>query len=144
MDRSCGTMGIGEIPVDMLTHLIVSFGYINSNFEVTNMDGVSPDVYHNVGNVKARNPAIKLIIALGGWTFSDPGPWQEIFPTLVATESNRATFIQNLLGWLDEYDYDGVDFDWEYPGAGDRGGSKGDGENYTALFRELRAAIAAS
>lgn len=137
-------MGIGEIPVDMLTHLIVSFGYINSNFEVTNMDGVSPDVYHNVGNVKARNPAIKLIIALGGWTFSDPGPWQEIFPTLVATESNRATFIQNLLGWLDEYDYDGVDFDWEYPGAGDRGGSKGDGENYTALFRELRAAIAAS
>ena len=37
-----------------------------------------------------------------------------------------------------------LDFDWEYPGADDRGGSDGDGENYTALMKELRAAIDAS
>lgn len=36
------------------------------------------------------------------------------------------------------------DFDWEYPGADDRGGSSADGENYTTLIRELRAAIDAS
>lgn len=34
--------------------------------------------------------------------------------------------------------------DWEYPGAEDRGGSDTDGENYTQLLKELRAAIDAS
>ena len=37
-----------------------------------------------------------------------------------------------------------MDFDWEYPGADDRGGSAEDGVNYTALLRELRATIQAS
>ena len=142
--HACGTMSPGEIPVNMLTHLNVAFGYINSAFQVTNMDGLSTDIYKNVGNVKSRNPSLKLIIALGGWSFSDPGPWRSVFPTLVSSGANRATFITNLLGFLSEYGYDGVDFDWEYPGADDRGGSAEDGVNYTALVRELRAAIQAS
>ncbi|KAL3479632.1 hypothetical protein BJX99DRAFT_255358 [Aspergillus californicus] len=143
--RSCGIMSAGEIPVNLLTHLIIAFGYINSDFQVTNMDGLGADVYKQVGNLKARNPSLKIMIALGGWTFNDPGPWQTIFPTLASSAANRATFIQNLLGFLSEYGYDGVDFDWEYPGADDRGGSNSlvDGENYTLLLKELREAIAA-
>lgn len=137
-------MSVGEIPVHMLTHLIIAFGYVNHDWQVTNMDGLSSDVYKNVGNLKSRNPDLKIMIALGGWTFSDPGTWQSIFPTMVSSEASRATFITNLLGFLSEYGYDGVDFDWEYPGADDRGGSDVDGENYTALLRELRAAIDAS
>jgi chitinase len=39
---------------------------------------------------------------------------------------------------------DMTDFDWEYPGADDRGGSEEDGVNYTALLRELQEAISAS
>lgn len=137
-------MSPGEIPVTLLTHLNVAFGYINPAFQVTNMDGIAPELYKSIGDVKSRNPSIKLIIALGGWTFSDPGPWQDVFPTMVSTKVNRATFILNLLGFLSEYGYDGVDFDWEYPGAGDRGGSKQDGVNYTSMLKELRAAIQAS
>lgn len=137
-------MGPGEIPVNLLTHLNIAFGYINHDFQVTNMDGLSPDVYKIVGNLKARNPSLKIMIALGGWAFSDPGTWQSVFPTMVSSEANRATFIKNLLGFLSEYGYDGVDFDWEYPGADDRGGSDADGENYTKFLKELRAAIKAS
>ncbi|KAK2773012.1 chitinase [Colletotrichum kahawae] len=138
MQKPCGTMGPSEIPVHLLTHLFVSFGYINDAFQVTNMDGIDPGLYKSVGNVKARNPSLKIVIALGGWTFSDPGPWQKVFPTLASTRENRATFIKNLIGFLSEYGYDGVDF------ADDRGGSEGDGENYTALLKELREAINAS
>ncbi|UKZ58865.1 uncharacterized protein TrAtP1_000187 [Trichoderma atroviride] len=140
----CGTMAVGEIPVNYLTHLNIAFGYISHDFRITNMDGVSSDLYRNLGNLKARNPNLKIVISLGGWAFSDPGPWRSVFPTMTSSSANRATFIQNLLGFLSEYGYDGVDFDWEYPGADDRGGSDADAANYVALLKELRAAIASS
>ncbi|KAJ4386833.1 hypothetical protein N0V93_009731 [Gnomoniopsis smithogilvyi] len=154
-EHACGTMNPSQIPVNLLTHLNVAFGYISpSTFEVINMDGVSPDIYQTVGNVKSINPSLKIIIAIGGWSFNDPGTYQEVFPTMVSTEANRALFITNLLGFLSQYGYDGVaegmfsiaDIlpDWEYPGADDRGGSDVDGINYTALLKELRAAIDAS
>lgn len=108
MDKACGTMGPGEIPAQLLTHLYVSFGYINSAFEITNMDGIDPSIYKAMGNVKLRNPNLKIVIALGGWTFSDSGAWQNIFPSMASTQANRATFISNLLGFLSQYGYDGV------------------------------------
>lgn len=92
------------------------------------------------GNLKSRNPDIKILIALGGWTFSNPGPSQSIFPILISNSANRAIFITNLLRFLSEFGYDGVDFDCEYPGV-DRGGSDQDTANYTLLLKELRAAI---
>ncbi|KAJ8128780.1 hypothetical protein O1611_g4852 [Lasiodiplodia mahajangana] len=138
----CGKMPIGEIPVQLLTHLNVAFGYVNHDYQVTNMDGVSTEIYRNVGQIKSRNPSLKIMISLGGWAFSDPGPWQDVFPTMVSSQANRAKFINNLLGFLSEYGYDGVD--WEYPGAKDRGGSDENGVNYTALLKELRNAIGSS
>ncbi|KAL7895963.1 glycoside hydrolase family 18 protein [Trichoderma sp. TUCIM 5745] len=143
----CGTMEAGEIPVNYLTHLNVAFGYITPEFQITNMDGLSTDVYEKVGDIKARNPNLKLLIALGGWKFSDPGPWQSVFPVMVSTAANRAVFIKNALRFLENFGYDGLAYneaDWEYPGADDRGGTEKDGENYAALLKELRAAIKAS
>ena len=35
----------------------------------------------------------------------------------------------------------GVDLDWEYPQADDRGGKQADTENYSALAKELKAAL---
>jgi chitinase len=99
----------------MLTHLNVAFGYINSEFQITNMDGVSTTMYKNAAAVKSRNPNLKVLIALGGWSFSDPGIWQSVFPTLVLTTANRAKFIDNLLGWLSEYGYDGVGMNSQAP-----------------------------
>ncbi|KAF7522106.1 hypothetical protein G7054_g12253 [Neopestalotiopsis clavispora] len=46
--------------------------------------------------------------------------------------------------WLAHYDYDGIDFDWEYPTAQERGGHRGDGVNFTQFLKELRDAINAS
>lgn len=66
MQKPCGTMGPGEIPVHLLTHLFISFAFINSDYQITNMDGIDPDLYRHIGNVKSRNPGLKLVIALGG------------------------------------------------------------------------------
>lgn len=55
---------------------------------------------------KARNPDLKVVISLRGWTFSDPGPWQDISPSFASKKEN--TLISNLLGFLSQYDYEGV------------------------------------
>lgn len=83
-------MGVGQIPVNILTHLNIAFAYINNNYQVTNMDGfmLGSNVYKIVGDLKARNPSLKIMIAIGGWTFSDPGTWQSVFPTMVSTQAN--------------------------------------------------------
>jgi len=52
------------------------------------------------------------------------------------------SFLQNgLMQFMNTYGFDGVDLDWEYPAADDRGGVAGDKENYVALAKEMRAAF---
>lgn len=73
-EHPCGTMGPGQIPVNILTHLNIAFGYITPDeYQITNINGVSPNLYQIVGDLKQRNPDLKIMIALGGWAFSDPG-----------------------------------------------------------------------
>lgn len=37
-----------------------------------------------------------------------------------------------------KYGFDGVDLDWEYPGADDRGGKEDDSENFSNMLRIMR------
>ena len=40
-----------------------------------------------------------------------------------------------------QYDFQGVDLDWEYPATPERGGKAEDTENYVSLVKEMRAAF---
>lgn len=42
---------------------------------------------------------------------------------------------------MNSYGFDGVDLDWEYPGADDRGGVSADTANYVSLVKEMKAAF---
>ncbi|KAL9118258.1 MAG: hypothetical protein Q9187_005199 [Circinaria calcarea] len=143
-DKRCIGMGFQDIPVNSITHLYFSFGYISpGSFQIAPMDGLSPGLFSDLTALKKSNSALKTIVALGGWTFNDNGTsTQPVFSDIVSSSSNRSKFISNLLAFLRNYGFDGVDFDWEYPGAPDRGGNKDDGKNFTQLLKELKDAIA--
>ena len=49
----------------------------------------------------------------------------------------RANFVNNIVKFIREYSFNGLDFDWEYPGQ--RGGKPSDKENFVLLLRELKA-----
>lgn len=103
-----------DIPVGGLTHLYFSFAYISpGGFNVVPMDDLPVSLFSDLTNLKKKNSALKTVVALGGWTFNDNGTaTQPVYSTMVSSKSNRATFIVNLLSFLREFAFDGVDFDW--------------------------------
>ena len=78
---------------------------------------------------------VKLLPSIGGWNDSYN------FPGIAADPVKRQTFISDCLGLIAEYDFNGVDLDWEYPGYAPHGGSPADKENFTLLVQELREAL---
>ncbi|KAH9209045.1 oviduct-specific glycoprotein [Leptodontidium sp. 2 PMI_412] len=137
-NSTCQDMGLDDIPVNSLTHLYFSFAFITPNeYNIIGMDGLPDKLFTDFTSLKKKNPGLKTIIAIGGWTHNDPGPLQKVFSNMVSSKETRARFIQNLMSFLRQYAFDGVDFDWEYPGADDRGGVPEDGENFTQFLKEL-------
>jgi hypothetical protein len=88
-----------------------------------------------------------VYIALGGWTYNDPGPTQSTFSDLARSDEAQKTFFRSLISFLATYDLDGVDIDWEYPGPHDiveRGGREEDFENFPKFLKNLKEALKSS
>ncbi|KAG8160926.1 hypothetical protein KVR01_009190 [Diaporthe batatas] len=146
--KTCIGMPIQDIPVGSITHLYYSFGYIQpETYDIITMvdeKGQSPpeSTFTELTELKKQNSALKVIVALGGWTFNDNNTiWQPVFSDIVSTEEKRSRFITKLMFFLTRAGFDGVDIDWEYPGAPDRGGHPDDGVNFTKLLQEMRTAF---
>jgi GH18 family chitinase len=58
---------------------------------------------------------------------------------LAESPANRATFVVSARLFLEKYGFQGLDIDWEYPSASDRGGRPQDKENFIKLLEEMRA-----
>lgn len=122
------TDGIVEsiIPYDKLTH-------INYSFLTPKDDGTFNSINNGwklkkiVNNGRAHN--VKVLISVGGWS------WDKQFETVAANPALRSAFVQNLKAFVDEYQLDGADIDWEYPDAGQSS------QNFLALIQELRTAL---
>jgi chitinase len=90
---------------------------------------------------KTVQPKLKVLIAIGGWTMNKPGSgYEHLFSEMVSTPSNRAKFIKSLLAFCKKHGFDGIDWDWEYPGNTSRGGKSTDKAGFVAVNKELRAA----
>ena len=60
---------------------------------------------------------IKRIVAFGGWAFSTEVATYARFREGVQ-EANREVLATKIVAFVKQHGLDGVDFDWEYPGAG--------------------------
>ena len=87
--------------------------------------------YQHFQELKQQNPAMKTLLAVGGWNMAS-GP----FTQMVATQQSRAQFIQSAVAFLRKNGFDGLDVDWEYPA--NRGSPAGDRDLFSALLRVTR------
>jgi len=91
--------------------------------------------------LKKRDPALKIFVAVGGWTFNDPGPTQSTFSDLAASETAQFNFMVSLISFMNTYGFDGIDLDWEYPVADDRSGRPEDFVNFPKFMGRLKTAL---
>lgn len=136
-DRQCNRIRPSQIDTKGLTHLYLAFASINpSTFAVVPGHADDPALYTEFTGLKSST--LQTWVAIGGWDFNDPGATRTTFSDLARTPQRRARFITSLKAFLAQYGFQGVDIDWEYPGAPDRGGISEDVDNYVSLLREMR------
>jgi chitinase len=131
-----------DLNLDQFSHINFAFAFFDpSTFQIAPMDANGASLYSRFTALKSKKASLQTWISVGGWSFTDPGPTQTAFSTMSSSSDNRQEFINGLIQFMSTYGFDGVDLDWEYPGADDRGGNTQDTANFVSLAAEMRAAF---
>ena len=125
---------IDSFPVEKISHLIYSFGHLKGDSLNIHSAKDSALITRMVG-LKKRNPELKVMIAMGGWSACQN--CSEVF----SRNDGRKTFAKTTKDLLDYFNADGIDIDWEYPAVVGYPGhryTEADKQNFTLLIKELR------
>ncbi|HEX5120015.1 MAG TPA: glycosyl hydrolase family 18 protein [Pseudonocardiaceae bacterium] len=140
-----------------------SFADYQKEFDATTSVNGTADVFnqplagnfHQLQELKAKHPNLKILLSLGGWTYS------KYFSDAAATAASRQKLVSSCIDMFIKGNipasggfggpgtaagiFDGFDIDWEYPGsAGGHLGnhvSPNDTADYTALLAEFRSEL---
>ncbi|KAH7317111.1 family 18 glycosyl hydrolase [Stachybotrys elegans] len=140
--RSCHKVSPEDLNLDGLTHLNFAFVFFDPvTFQIIPMDKNAGSLLNRFTKLKQKKSGLETWVSVGGWSFNDPGPYQKAFSDMAMTAENRKRFIDGLLKFMKTYGFDGMDLDWEYPTAADRGGRAEDSANFVLLSKEIKAAF---
>ncbi len=110
-----------------MTHLVHAFlNPMNNTGNITDATGLpvapaAPSIWFDTGNfttmiaaARAANPNIKIIISTGGAPAGDPG-LEARMTAVMANAAARTEMANDLAAFVQRYNLDGWDFDWEHP-----------------------------
>ncbi|CCM01469.1 uncharacterized protein FIBRA_03523 [Fibroporia radiculosa] len=136
------------IPVNDLTHILYAFANIKGDTgEVFLSDTWADQEIHYPGDswndpganlygnfkalyqLKKQNRHLKVILSIGGWTYSPT------FHPIVVNSTLRSKFVASAIRILEDNGLDGLDVDYEYPQNDEQA------SGYVALLRELRKGL---
>jgi chitinase len=143
---------LADIPAGKLTHVNYAFGKIGADNRLVfnaalatervypgdcSEPGCAHGLFNQITVLKQKQPHLKFILSVGGWT--DSGPFYE----MAATDPSRQTFAQSCADFLRTYpQFDGIDIDWEHAVIGGlQPGQPRDARNYVLLLAAIRRAI---
>ncbi|CAG2015259.1 unnamed protein product, partial [Fusarium graminearum] len=138
-NRACEVFMPEQIPIGLYTHINFAFGTINPfTYVVEANDEEGKLMYERLIVLKRRDRNLKIFLAIGGWTFNDPGRTHKVFSNLVNSEGNQQKFLVSLMSFMALHKFDGLDLDWEYPVDKDSGGMESDYENFSKFMSNLK------
>lgn len=122
------------IAAKKLSHINYAFVNIKDNRARLHNEATDTVNFRKLNELKNINPDLKILISIGGWT------WSKHFSDAALTDTSSKNFAKSAVDIVSAYNLDGVDIDWEYPGMiGDSNVYRPeDRKNYTLLFKNLR------
>merc|ERR1712078_666844 len=162
-----------QLPMDKLTHMVYAFFNVDEHScEIVSVDenadfqrainpasntcikGQSSWGTPSAGTIKAYEemrkgaPHIKMLLSVGGWSMSNS------FSKCTTDAASRAKIVGSVKKFLQEHDFDGIDYDWEFPGYNRTDGAgipkfaskwtydpEHDRDNFMALLAETRTML---
>lgn len=117
-----------------LTHINYAFANVTEDGRVVLEQERDSVRLTRLRALKEENPNLNILLAIGGWA------WSDYFSNAALTDSSRARFAQTAVDLLDKHDLDGLDIDWEYPAqpGQDNVYRPEDTKNFTRLLRTVR------
>lgn len=143
---------VADIRGDLLTHINYAFVGISADLECDHIDRYADLEYRARGDgeheiagnfrqlslLKAQYPHLRVLLALGGYTDSAR------FSDAALTAESRLRFARSCVALMQQYGFDGLDVDWEFPVMGGMAGNverPEDRANFTLLLAALRAEL---
>lgn len=127
-----------DIDTDLCTHIVYGFAVLDrDSLTIKTHDSwadLDNEFYSRV--VAHKQKGTKVTVAIGGWNDSAGDKYSR----LVRDPAARARFIRHVVSFIERYDFDGLDLDWEYPVCWQVDCKKGyedEKQAFTALVKEL-------
>ena len=141
--ETCNKFEASDIDATTYTHLVYSFASISADGHLEPWVGSWDEVdkYTEFNKVKEVNPNVKTIIAATEGVFYGPGMNPVTWNEVAETDKTRWTFAQSVVSFLELYNFDGIDIDWEAPLDQDKGGGPDNYSRFVLLVEEIRAAF---
>ncbi len=129
-----GLMQVDSIRAEKITHLNYAFVDIRDNRAWLHREATDTVNLQNLQKLKQKNPALKIILSIGGWA------WSHNFSDAALSDTSRYAFAQSAAALVQRFNADGIDIDWEYPGLAGAGNiyREADKENFTLMLKALR------
>jgi chitinase len=145
-EQACNKVSPKQLNTTGYTHLFYSFATINPfTYQIAPAHPDDTAMTKEFTSL-SKDGKLQTWIAIGGFDVSDPDrlthtTWSDS----CMVKDRRTAFINSIKAYMDESGFQGVELDWEYPGAPERGGRKlQDVRNFATLVREMRAVLGTS
>ena len=130
----------------VVTHINYAFAelyMVDGVYKKFDLSG-SKKRFQNIVDLKKTYPNLKICIAFSHVVENSDNRQGGSFSALCKSEENMQKFADDCLQFLQDYNLDGIDLDWEFPGLSWSGAASDvmcDTDNYVKLVKKLREVL---
>ena len=126
--------GVTKEILETVDVINLSFAYVTNNFEL-----LYSDLIHVIPKlIECHSYGVRVVVSVQGYSSEGHN-----FSEAAKTGAGRKHLAENMLNFIEKYNFDGIDIDWEYPGYNTGTKTEIDRQNYTLLCKQIKDTLKA-